>query len=116
MQDAQETAPAPEVESDPNGDVGNVIPLTIGRKVYFVPSTESYDKSIIKGDEPYVDATIVRVWNDHCVNLSICDVNGKHHVRTSVTFVHDGELADANTAYAHWMPYQINQAKKETSE
>lgn len=101
-----------EPESEPK-PAANVVPLTIGRKVYFVPDSE--DTDIAKGLEPYVDATIIDVISDYRANLVINDVAGNRHVRHSVLFCHNTVTMDEATRdgidHAHWMPYQINQAK-----
>lgn len=91
-----------------------MITPTVGRKVWYRPSDA--DKSAhgmaTVGPQP-LDATIIAVWNDACVNLSVIDANGRQHTRLSAILWQDGDMPTG--AYAEWMPYQVKQADKGTS-
>lgn len=86
-----------------------IIKPTVGRVVLFVPkhSSIAFGFDIIAG-KPHA-ATIAYVHGDRCVNLSVCDTNGKHFPRTSVTLRQPGE-SDPGGDYCEWMPYQVGQA------
>lgn len=96
-----------------------VITPTIGRRIWYVPST--YDRgglkdkpsSIIEGSSTQpCDAGIVFVHNDRLVNLLVTDHNGNTHKRTSVTLWQPGDtITHADGGYAVWMDYQQQQAQ-----
>lgn len=95
--------------------MSTTITPTVGRKVWYRPSEQERvgeNAMTVAPGEP-LDATVVAVWNDNCVNLVIFDANGMKHVRCSA-YLRQGEdsLPDWVSAYAEWMPYQIGQAKK----
>lgn len=88
---------------------------TVGRKVWFRPSkldTELNAFVASHGTHQPMDATVVYVWGDRCVNLAIFDPNGNLHARTSVTLIQDGDTPPPDGYYAEWMPYQVGQARK----
>lgn len=96
-----------------------MIQPTIGRKVWYRPS--AYDKAgrfgmQHYGDQP-LDATIVAVWGDRCVNLKVIDHAGTDFAITSTRLLQEGDEPpkdeDGNNlgSYAEWMPYQVGQAK-----
>jgi hypothetical protein len=83
---------------------------TVGRKVWYRPSANDKNMAFVAG-EP-LDATIVAVHNDNCVNLVIFDYNGVQHTRCSAYLAQEGTPVPAwAPAYAEWMPYQVGQAK-----
>lgn len=100
-----------------------IIPPTIGRKVWYWPS--DYDKHLhldippgylhtaIEAFDPQqaCDATVVYVLSDRCVNLQVVDHNGNVHKRYSVTLAQPGDEVPAGGGYAEWMPFQVGQAK-----
>ncbi len=91
----------------------NIIPPTVGRKVWFYPGNTRGDMIVMpsNGVPQPLDATIVYVSNDRCVNLLVADHGGKLHALTSIHLVQPGDpLHDGG--YAMWMPYQVGQAKK----
>lgn len=97
--------------------MSTTIPPTVGRVVWFYPSTNSAQAGFASPDEGRpLAAIIARVWNDRMVNLTVFDANGVPHSRTSVPLVQDGQDAPALGYYASWMPYQIGQAKKHETE
>lgn len=61
-----------------------------------------------------VDATIVAVHSDDCVNIAGNDAQGHPFSRTSVK-LWDGEGDPPTWMHARWMPYQIGQAKANAS-
>lgn len=92
---------------------------TVGRKVWYRPSAAEQASSnpikVLPGQP--ADATVVAVWNDHCVNLVIFDADGVLHRRLSVYLRQDGvELPTWATGYAEWMPYQLKQAVKHAQQ
>lgn len=85
-----------------------MIAPTIGRKVWYRPNkTDSVTRN---GDEP-MDATVVYVWNNRCVNLVVFDHAGCPHVRISVLLMQGDEQYDPVSSYCEWMPFQTGQAK-----
>lgn len=96
-----------------------VITPTIGRRIWYVPST--YDRggmkdkpsTIIEGSSTQpCDAGVVFVHSDRLVNLSVTDHNGNLHKRTSVTLYQPGDtITHADGGYAVWMDYQQQQAQ-----
>lgn len=96
-----------------------VITPTIGRRVWYWPST--YDRggmlekpsTIIEGNSAQpCDAGIVCVHGDRLVNLIVTDHNGNTHKRTSVTLYQPGDnISHVGGGYAVWMDYQVKQAE-----
>lgn len=79
---------------------------TIGRRVWYWPST--YDLNEMNrsvSDQPF-DAGVCCVWSDHLVNLTIADHDGRMHRRTSVRLLQGDEEARPGEPHATWMPYQ----------
>lgn len=96
-----------------------MISPTVGRKVWYRPShqdkcvgTETTPPMEVSGDQP-LDATVIAVWGDRCVNLVIFDIYGNQYARRSVTLKQEGDTIPEGQAYAEWMPYQVGQAKKD---
>jgi hypothetical protein len=93
---------------------------TIGRKVYYLPLREasylkdrSNDNDMVQfvgsdGGTPPLDATVVYVWNDICVNLLVTDHMGHMFRRQNVAI----NCAPDVLPRAEWMPYQKGQAAK----
>ncbi len=85
---------------------------TIGRVVYYFAK----DEVAANGIEIYdyskpLDAHIVYVWSDTCVNLAGFGHDGKPFIRTSVA-INAGGAEAGHSAWAEWMPYQVGQAAK----
>lgn len=97
-----------------------MIKPTVGRKVWYRPADHETAMAVqkdIDGVKQPLDATIVCVHSDHCVNLVIFDANGIMQNRNSAYLRQDGvDLPVWVTSYAEWMPYQVGQAKKHEPE
>lgn len=98
-----------------------MISPTIGRKVWYRPNhhdlnvgTETTPPMQTAIDQP-LDATVVAVWGDRCVNLVIFDIYGNKYERRSVTLKQEGDTIPDGMSYAEWMPYQTSQAKKDSA-
>lgn len=89
-----------------------MISPTIGRKVWFFPG--AYDP-IECGAQP-LDATVCYVHDDRLVNLRVTDINGDSFPRPGVHLLQDDDAPPLGLGYATWMPYQVGQAKKESTE
>jgi hypothetical protein len=87
-----------------------VIKPTIGRVVWFHPSTHSAEAGFAPA--PICAAIVAYVHSDSCVNLAVFDGNGASHPKTSVTLIQDSDAAPAGGYYCEWMPYQKGQAAK----
>ncbi len=87
-----------------------MITPTVGRKVWYRPSEADKHVMAYSDNEP-LDATVVAVWNNRCVNLAIFDTDAKMHARHSVPLIQEGDAPPYGN-YAEWMPYQTAQAKK----
>jgi hypothetical protein len=96
-----------------------MIKPSVGRKVWYRPSM--FDKTgvgamQVAGDAP-LDATVIAVWGDRCVNVQVTDAAGKVFTKTSVTLLQEGDSVPCDPAghnvggYVEWMPYQVGQAK-----
>lgn len=99
-----------------------IIP-TVGRKAWYRPSEAELNARgtmlvpqihAIPG-EP-LDATIVAVFGDRLVNLVVFDAFGNHYKRINVVLKQDDDAVPSGEAFAEWMPYQIQSAKKEESK
>lgn len=93
-----------------------IIKPTVGRKLWYRHNhhdrnigTETKPPMTVNASEP-LDATVVAVWGDRCVNLVIFDIYGSKYERRSVTLKQEGDNIPDGMAYAEWMPYQIGQA------
>lgn len=102
-----------------------MITPTVGRKVWYRPS-----RNDLLGPSPMtmqgnpdtnpqpLDATVLAVWGDRCINIQILDITGKPFAKTLATLLQEGDATpktiDGKEAYgyAEWMPYQVGQAKK----
>jgi len=102
----------------------SVIKPSIGRKVWYRPSKSditgpmpmSICGSIEAGTAQPLDATVIAVWGDRCVNVLVTDIVGKQFPVLSATLVQAGDEAPAAGRYVEWMPYQQGQAKKHAPE
>jgi hypothetical protein len=100
-----------------------MIKPTVGRKVWYYPSAEDKNGSPAPGGQPPMevnsaeplDATVVAVWGDRCVNLAIFDIHGALFARRSVRLLQDDDAVPEFGRYATWIPYQVAQAAKATT-
>lgn len=98
-----------------------IIKPTIGRRVHYWPSQGDLDCSFSVTRVSYLDvkqpcdAGVVFVHNDRCVNLQVNDHSGTIHRRPAVRLVQPGdEPAMDGEAVCTWMPYQLEQASKDS--
>ena len=94
-----------------------VIAPTVGRKVWFrTNGIKSSNSGIltVRGNQP-MDATVVFVWSDRMVNLTVLDHAGWNHPITSVPLLQAGDTPPVAGCYCEWMPYQVGQAAKASS-
>lgn len=95
-----------------------MISPTVGRKVWYRPCPADIEgqggnsKMEVNGNEP-LDATVVAVWGDRCINIAVLDIYAGLHERRSVTLIQEGDTPPSTGRYAQWMPYQTAQAKKD---
>ena len=97
-------------------DIMKIITPTIGRKVWFYPNGLKLTTAgplDVFAENQALDATIVCVYSDRMVNLSVTDHGGRVHSVRSCTLRQEGDDVPGGS-YCEWMPYQIGQAK--TSE
>lgn len=98
--------------------MNKIIP-TVGRKVWYYPMTgllnedETMLKNVVDGVIQPLDATVIAVFADDVVNVSIFDIHGHLFCRRNVKLVNEGERAPSMGGYVAWMPYQVKQAKKD---
>lgn len=100
-----------------------IITPTVGRKVWYWPSTNDKAGPIpmcTASGQP-LDATVIAVWGDRCVNLLVTDAQGHQFPVLSCTLLQPGDKPDENAEgqligrYCEWMPYQQGQAAKAAS-
>lgn len=89
-----------------------MIQPTVGRRVWYWPKKD--EKNIADHEQPF-DAGIVHVNGDGTVNLDVKNeygypLTGKHHI----TLVESPDKAVPGQA--SWMPYQVGQAKPQTTQ
>jgi hypothetical protein len=90
-----------------------MIKPTIGRKVWYMPSlTERLD--VIDRSVP-LDATVVYVWNDREVNLSVIDHRGQIWPRHVVILLQDNDMAPIDRGYAMLEPGQTKKHETDKS-
>lgn len=99
-----------------------MIKPTVGRKVYYRPSTDRHDEDdemlthVVDGVTQPLDATVIAVYADDVINLSIFDIHGHLFSRRNVKLIQEGDRAPSMGRYAEWMPYQVKQAAKDNPE
>ena len=97
-----------------------MIKPTVRRKVWYRPSnTDLTDTvpmsvcgSVLAGTDQPLDATVIAVWGDRCVNVLVTDIVGKQFPVLYVTLVQEGDVTPDAGRYVEWMPYQQAQANK----
>lgn len=99
--------------SDSNQKKFTLTKPTIGRKVWFWPNGSKLTTSgplDVFDEKQALDATVVCVFGDRMVNLSVTDHGGRVHSVRSCTLRQEGDEVPGG-GYCEWMPYQVNQAK-----
>jgi hypothetical protein len=86
-----------------------MIKPTIGRVVWFRPIFSSPE------DQPMA-AIVTYIHNDRLINVAVFGPYGGAQGYTSIRLVQEGDNRPIGENYAEWMPYQIGQAKKETTQ
>jgi hypothetical protein len=90
-----------------------MIKPTVGRIVWFTPSTAPQPASFVHHDQDRpLAAMVVHVWGDRMVNLVVFDSNGTPHGVTSVNLLQDDDRKPERGYFCAWMPYQQGQAAK----
>lgn len=87
---------------------------SIGRKVWYRPNGRATlnGKPIACYSDQPMDATVICVWSDRCVNLMVVDHAGNLHAAGSVMLRQEGDHHEICGSYCQWMPYQVAQAEK----
>lgn len=98
-----------------------LIQPTIGRKVWFYPQQEDLDEGLkVLNEESFfaqpLDATVVFIWGDSLVNLHVLDHEGNAWKFEKVILLPDYRPESFPVRCATWMPYQLNQARKEAQK
>jgi hypothetical protein len=87
-----------------------MIPPTIGRVVWFTPSTNDDTRFDVK--QPLA-AFVTYVWHDRLVNLTVFSQDARPPAqKTRVMLLQDDDLKPEFGYFASWMPYQKGQAAK----
>lgn len=89
--------------------MSQVIVPTIGRQVWFWPST-----ALLERPTQPLAATVCFVHNERWVNLQVIDPNGNARPVCSVQLRQPEDEVPAG-AYCEWMPFQVGQAKAQQS-
>lgn len=107
----------------------SIITPTVGRKVWYRPCDNdlkgpnpmSLAGSLLAGNAQPLDATVIAVWGDRCINVLVTDIMGKQFPVLSCTLLQDDDPIPQNTdgkpfgRYCEWMPYQVKQAAKDAA-
>jgi hypothetical protein len=104
--------------------MSNMITPTVGRKGWYGPSKHDQTGPIPMCARPGqpLDATVLAVWGDRCINVLVLDIYGKPFPKTSVTLLQDGDVVPRNAegeptgGYVEWMPYQTLQSAKHATK
>lgn len=98
-----------------------IITPTVGRRLHYWPSADD----LVGANEPPMqslnpavpmDAGVVFVHNDRCVNLIVTDHRGNTSRRMFVPLVQEGDVYVAEAARCEWMDYQRSQADKHAAQ
>jgi hypothetical protein len=99
-----------------------MIKPTVGRQVWYRPYTPAGllsapgadvgDRAIPHLIGQPLAATVTAVWADDCVSVTVLDIQGGSHGRSSVTLWQGEGEAPTDRGYCEWMPYQKGQAAK----
>lgn len=105
--------------------MNKVISPSVGRKVWYRPSKNdlvgpqpmSVSGSVEAGNAQPLDATVLAVWGDRCINVQVLDTQGKAFTKSSAPLLQPGEETPKDAegrevfGYCEWMPYQVGQAQ-----
>lgn len=90
-----------------------MIKPTIGRKVWFWPSSAVYAAFLTDpnpvSNQPW-DATVIAVHGDRLVNLRVTEHLGNTYALEKIPLIQDEDTV-SGSQFATWMPYQVKQAK-----
>lgn len=89
-----------------------MIKPTIGRVVWFTPSTTPEPGFTHHDQTKPCAAMVTHVWGDRMVNLVVFDSNGAAFGKTGVTLLQDDDAKPEFGYFCAWMPYQVGQATK----
>jgi len=108
--------------------MNTLIKPSVGRKVWYRPAaydllgpgamSVGHDSTHPTKRQP-LDATVLAVHSDRCINVLVLDVYGKPFTKTSVTLKQVGDEMPKDAegqelgGYVEWMPYQAEQAAKQ---
>jgi hypothetical protein len=84
-----------------------MIKPTVGRVVWFYSGTAHP-----MAEQQPMAAIIVKVLDDHCINITRFNEVGDAKGYISVPLIQENENAPAIGFYCTWMPYQLGQAAK----
>lgn len=87
--------------------------VTVGRVVYFNPNGDPHFSILEQVDGQPLRADVCCVNADDSVNLVVNDCIGRQMTAINTTFLQPDEVVNQGTAYAYWMPYQIEAAKEQ---
>lgn len=103
----------------------SIIKPTVGRKVWYRPSKSDLTGpvpmavagSVEAGTDQPLDATVLAVWGDRCINVQVLDITGKAFTKMSVTLMQEGDELPTDGqgcpilgGHCEWMPYQQGKA------
>lgn len=111
--------------------MSTIIKPTVGRKVWYRPCKNdllgpgamicSVPRDNPTQGQP-LDATVLAVWGDRCVNVLVLDTMGKPFTKTSITLLQEGDTPAVDTegnpvgGYVEWMPHQAKVAAQAAEE
>lgn len=88
---------------------------TVGRVVWYYPQADNTPPGLARpADGQPLAAIIASVHSDEVVNLTVLDALGNPHSCCLVALLQDGHEAPVIGGYATWMPYQLEQAKRQS--
>lgn len=93
----------------------SVITPSIGRQLWFWSSGAKRAAADSDSAVQPEAATVVYVWDDRTMNLTVLDAKGRARVVRSAQLVQPEDPWNESTgAHAQWMPYQVGQARAAT--
>jgi hypothetical protein len=89
---------------------------TPGRIVWYYPSSEDEKFFPCNRPEP-LPGIVCHVWSEREVNLCVFDMNGYAHSMKQVKLIQPEDPPFVGVgSFCMWMPFQIGQARKASSE